>query len=241
MAATYPDLLASGVTDVGRFDQFDLMAGDGPIVDDQGQSADGVAWLQFQVLMRNADGRLVPLTTVGDYAVGSYVVGAQPTAGDTITVNGVALTFRAAPTLPDEIAIGATATDTAANIAARLNLERERFNVSATSTGTTVNLVAEDVGTAGNAITIVEGVTGAGFTVSGATLSGANAAEDVPSGDAVAVAMQPVAAATPGAWGPVRVGGIFNHEALVWPVGLATLEQRKRAFDGTMLGCRQLL
>lgn len=241
MAATYPDLLAKGVDDLGRFDPFDLMAGDGPIVDDQGQAADGVAIVQFQVVMRNADGRLVPLTTVGDYAVGSYVVGGQPTAADTITVNGVVLTFRAAPTLADEIAIGATATETAENIAARLNLEPERFGVTASSTGTTVNLVAEDVGTAGNSITIVEGVTSASFTVSGATLTGANAAEDVPSGDAVGVAMQPVDAATPGAWFPVRVGGIFNHEALVWPVGLATLEQRKRAFDGTMLGCRQLL
>jgi hypothetical protein len=241
MAATYPDLLASGVTDLGRFDPFDLMAGEGPIVDDQGQAADGVAWLQFQVLMRNADGRLVPLTTAGDYAVGSYVVGGQPAAADVITINGVVLTFRVAPTLADEIEIGATATITAANIAARINEEVERFGVSATSAGTTVSLVAEDIGTAGNAITITETVTDAGFTVSGATLTGANAAEDVPSGDAVAVAMQPVAAATPGAWGPVRVGGIFNHEALVWPVGLATLEQRKRAFDGTMLGCRQLL
>lgn len=241
MAATYPDLLAKGVGSLGRFDPFDLMAGEGPIVDDQGQAADGVAILQFQVLTRDANGRLIPLVTTGDYATGSYVVGAQPTAADTITVNGVVLTFRAAPTLADEIAIGATAAETAANIAARINLEPERFHMTATASGTTVNLVSEEIGTAGNALTIAEGVTGAGFTVSGATLTGANAAEDVPSGNAVGVAMQPVPAATPGAYLPIRTAGIFNHEVLVWPAGLVTLEERKRAFDGTPMGVRQLL
>jgi hypothetical protein len=241
MAATYPPLLASGITDLGRFDQFDLYAGESDIVTDQGQAADAVAIVQFAVLMRDANGRLVPLTTAGDYAVGSYVVGGQPTAADTITVNGVVLTFRAAPTLADEIAIGSTATITAANIAARINLERERFKMSATSSGTTVSLVADEIGTAGNAITIVEGVTSASFTVSAATLTGANAAEDVPSGDAIAIAAQPVPAATPGAFLPIFTGGVFNHEALVWPVGLATLEQRKRAFDGSNIGVRQLL
>lgn len=242
MAATYPPLLASGVNDLGRFDQFDLYAGESDIVTDQGQAADGVAWTQFQVLMRDADGRLIPFTAPsGDYATGSYVVGGQPTAGDTITVNGIALTFRATPTLDDEIAIGGTTAITAQNIADVINADPERFNVVATVSGTTVTITAEDAGTAGNSITIVEGVTSASFTVSGATLSGANAAEDVPSGNAVAIAAQPVAAATPGGWGPVFTGGVFNHEALVWPANLATLDERKRAFDGTNIGVRQLL
>lgn len=240
MAATYPDLLASGVNSLGRHDPFDLMAGEGPIVDDTGQAADGVAISQFQVLMRTADGRLTPMTLTGDYATGSYVVGGQPTAADTITVNGVVLTFRAAPTLADEIAIGTDATATAVNIAARINLEPERFHMTATSSGTTVTLTSEEIGTAGNALTIVEGVTSASFTVSGATLTGADAAEDIPSRNAIGVAMQAVTAATPGPYLPIRVGGIFNHEALIWPAGLVTLEERKRAFDGTMLGVRQL-
>jgi len=243
MAATYPNLLASGVNDLGRFDQFDLYAGESEIVTDQGQTADGVAILQFQVLMRDADGRLIPWTAGGgNYATGSYVVGGQPTAADTITVNGVVLTFVAALTgAADEVLIGATTAETAANIADVINADPERFNVAATVSGTTVTLTAEDEGTAGNSITIAEGVTSASFTVSGATLSGANATGDIPSGNAVAIAAQPVAAATPGAWLPVFTGGVFNHEALVWPAAILTLDERKRAFDGTNIGVRQLL
>lgn len=241
MAASYPGLLAAGVTELGRFDQFDLYAGESDIVSDQGQAADGQAILQFQVLSRDADGRLIPMVLTGDYATGSYVVGGQPTAADTITVNGVVLTFRAAPTLADEIAIGSTATITATNIANRINLEPERFHMTAVASGTTVALTSEEIGTAGNALTIVEGVTSASFTVSGATLTGANAAEDVPSGNAIGIAAQPVAAATPGAMLPYFTGGIFNHQALVWPAGLVTIEERKRVFDGTNIGVRQLL
>lgn len=242
MAATYPPLLASGITDLGRFDQFDLYGGESDIVTSQGQTADGQAILQFQILMRDADGRLVPFTApAGDYATGSYVVGGQPSAADTITVNAIPLTFRVAPTLADEIAIGVDAATTAANIAARINLEPERFHMTAIATGTTVALTSEEIGTTGNSLAIAEGVTAAGFTVSGATLAGANAAEDVPSGNAIAIAAQAVAAVTPGAWLPVFTGGVFNHQALVWPANLNTLEERQRAFDGTNIGVRQLL
>lgn len=57
-------------------------------------------------------------------------------------------------------------------------------------------------------------------------------------GTAIAVTMQPI---LPNASGPIRVGGIFNHQALIWPVGVTTLAARKAAFDGTMIGVRQLL
>jgi hypothetical protein len=241
MAATYPNLLAGGVTALGRFDPFDLYGGESDIVTDQGQAADGVAILQFQVLTRDGDGRLIPFVAGTDYATGSYVVGGQPTAADTITVNGVVLTFRAAPTLADEIAIGTDATATAANIAARINLEPERFHVSATSSGTTVSLIAEEIGVAGDTIAIAEGVTSASFTVSGATLTDSTTAENVLSGKAIGIAAQPVPATTPGVFLPIYTGGVFNHEALVWPAGIVTLDERKRAFDGTNIGVRQLL
>lgn len=41
--------------------------------------------------------------------------------------------------------------------------------------------------------------------------------------------------------GPSFVGGIFNHEALVWPVAIDTLDERKAAFAGTPIGVRKLL
>lgn len=234
MAATYPPLLASGITEGDRFDPFDLFAGDTPAVaTDQGQMADGVAATQFQVLMHDAEGKLVPLTTAGDFATGGYTVGGQPTAADTITINGEVITFVAADPGADEVLIDSTTTLTAANIRALINSDPEKYGVTASGTGTTVTLTAIAAGTAGNAITTVEGVTDAGFTVAGATLTGANAAEDVPSGNAVAIACQPVAAATPGAFVPVYVAGCFNHEALQWPAGLATLRTRKMAFESS--------
>lgn len=126
MAASYPPLLARGMTDEGRFDQFDLYGGESDIVTDQGQAADGVAIQQFQVLMRDVGGRYIP------FAVG-----------------------------------------------------------------------------AGNL--------------------------------AIGIAAQPVAALTPGAWLPIFTGGVFNHQALVWPAGVTTLAARKAIFDGSNIGVRQLL
>lgn len=243
MTASYPGLLAKGIDEVGRFDPFDLLAGESKVVTDQGQAADGVAISQFQVLMRDADGRLIPFTAPsGDYATGTITVGGQPANNATVTVNAIPLTFKTVLTgAADEVLIGATATDTATNIAAAINLDNERFNVAAVAAATVVTLTAEDIGTAGNSIALAEAVADAGFTVSGATLAGANAAEDVPSGNAIAIAAQAVPAATPGARFPVYTAGIFNHQALVWPANLVTLDERKRAFDGTPLGVRQLL
>lgn len=235
-ASTYPNLLAHGIDNAGDVPAvFELFAGDTPQpATDQGQAADGQAIQQFQVLMHDAEGKLVPMTTAGDYATGTITVGGQPADGETVTINGVAITFEAtAPAAAGQSLIGADTTETATNLRAVINDAPETYGVTASGTGTTVTLTAIAAGTAGNAITLAEAVTDAGFTVSGATLSGANAAEDVPSGNAVAVAAQAVAAATPGAFVPVYVAGCFNHEALVWPAGLATLRTRKMAFESS--------
>lgn len=232
--STYANLLAHGITSGGDVAApFELFAGDTPAPStDQGQMADGVAATQFQVLMHDAEGKLVALTTAGDYATGGYVVGGQPLAAATITVNGQVITFITTGTPDvDEVLVGATTALTAQAIRDVINSNPELYGVTASGTGTTVTLTAIAAGTAGNSIATLEGVADAGFTVAGATLTGANAAEDVPSGDATAIAAQPVAAETPGAFVPVYVAGCFNHEALTWPAGLATLRTRKLAFE----------
>lgn len=237
MTQTYPNLLTHGIDNAGDVGPlFELFAGDTPQpATDQGQAADGQAIAQFQVLMHDAEGKLVPLTTAGDFATGGYVVGGQPTAADTITVNGNVITFVANGVTPadDEVEIGATAAETAQNIRDRINGDPELYGSTASGTGTTVTLTAIAAGTAGNSVATLEGVTSASFTVAGATLTGANAAEDVPSGNAVAIAAQAVPAATPGAYVPVYVAGCFNHEALSWPAGLGTLRTRKLAFESS--------
>jgi len=233
-ASTYANLLAHGISPAGDVAPvFELFAGDTPKpATDQGQMADGVACSQFQVLMHDAEGKLVPLLTAGDYATGGYVVGGQPLAAASITVNGHVITFITSGTPDvDEVLVGATTALTAQGIRDVINSDPELYASTASGTGTTVTLTAIAEGTAGNSITTVETVADAGFTVAGATLTGANAAEDVPSGDATAVSCQAVAAATPGAFVPVYVAGCFNHEALLWPAGLATLRTRKLAFE----------
>lgn len=123
MAGSYPPLLAGGVTDLGRFDPFDLYGGESDIVTGQAQMTDGEGAVQFKV-MALAAGRLTAYT----------------------------------------------------------------------GTGT-----------------------------------------------AHAIMAQPVNATTPGGWGPIFTGGVFNHEALVWPAGTNTLALRQQAFAGTNIGVRQLL
>jgi hypothetical protein len=243
MAATYPPLLATGFTDQGRFDPFDLYGGESDIVTDQGEAATGQAIRQFEVLMRNADGKLVPWTSAGGgYATGLITVGGQPVAGETVTINGVAITFRAALTGTGvECLIGGTTVITASNLANAITANRETFQATASALDTVVTLAAEDVGTAGNSVTLVEAVGAAGFTVSGATLAGGSAAEDNPSLNAIGIAAQPLDAAATNRWFPYFTGGIFNHQALVWPAGFMSLEERKRAFDGSNIGVRQVL
>ena len=73
MAGSYPDLLAHGVEDAGRFDQFDLYAGSGPWNTTQMQVADGLAIEQFQVLALFG-GKLVAATDSNQ----AFAVAAQP-------------------------------------------------------------------------------------------------------------------------------------------------------------------
>jgi Bacteriophage lambda head decoration protein D len=74
MAGSYPDLLAHGVEDAGRFDQFDLFAGSGPWNTTQMQVADGLAVEQFQVLAADNTGHLIEYSS-GQTAV---AIAAQP-------------------------------------------------------------------------------------------------------------------------------------------------------------------
>lgn len=232
MTQTYPNLRASGVSNSGDVPAvFELFAGDTPQpATDQGQAADGQAITQFQVLMHDAEGKLIPMTISDNYSTGGYVVGGQPTAADYVTINGHAITFISSGTPDvDEVLIGSTTAETATRLRAVINSDPELYGVTAAGTGTTVTLtaIAQGVG----AITTTENVTSGSFTVAGATLTGGDVTADVPSNDATAISCQAVAAETPGAFVPVYVAGCFNHEALLWPDGLATLRTRKLAFE----------
>jgi hypothetical protein len=368
MTASYPALLAKGVDIAGRFDQFDLLAGEDDIVTGQAQVADGVAIKQFQLLTYDDDGKLIPWAATSEHSTAELTFTGQPTDQDTVTINGVAITFETAPTDAADVQIS-TVDDvgTVANLVALINGTPDGTNsstlfptygtaplagtgVTATvdTTGLIVTLHAIVEGSAGNAITVAEstnnmtitkamggatadhasgtltfggvsvntqtvtingtvvtfttaaadgtantaqvggtatasaqnlkatinafpgdfGVTASGDgavlaltaiaegaagnlvtlahsntvpTLSGTTLTGGAIAEADSFRRPYAIAAQPVAAATPGVYIPFYQGGVFNHEALIWPDDVATLAQRRRAVAGTGLYIGQLL
>lgn len=229
-ASTYANLRAHGIDSAGDVAPvFELFAGDTPkVATDQGQMADGVACSQFQVLMHDAEGKLIPFTISDNYNTGTVNITGIQTAADTVTINGNVITFITTGTPDvDEVLTSATIADTATRLAAVINSDPELYGATAVAAAGVVTLTSIAQGTAG---AIVVSESAANLTVSG-NLSGGDATADVPSNDATAVSCQAVAAATPGAFVPVYVAGCFNHEALLWPAGLATLRTRKLAFE----------
>jgi hypothetical protein len=268
----YPNMLAYGVELRGRYDPFDLFAGEKDIVTSQAQAADGQAIEQFQVVAFDINGRLVPWGSLDGVASQTVTFAAQPTAGDTIVVNGVSIEFIAPTGVPvgNQVSIGATAIATATNLAAFINgtpnsvdpytLYPTDGTEPAAGVGVTavqgstpgaepwepstptdvLTLYAIEPGTAGNAISLTAAGTSPP-TLGGADLAGGVAEVDTEAAKPIGCAAQPIPATTPGAWGPYFSGGVFNHQALIWPATCATLAQRKRAVAGTDFSIGQLL
>ena len=107
-------------------------------------------------------------------ASGTYVFTGNPAADDTITVNGVVFTFKAAVTGANQILIGADQDATGVNTAAALEASTDdRVSMAdyAFNAGTnTLTITHKSTGAGGNGFTIAENSTA--ITVSGATLSG---------------------------------------------------------------------
>lgn len=192
MAATYPSLLATGMTPAGRFDPFDLFITAPEMGSPSGQAADGQALRQFELVMFDVDGRLVPWGASGEHSTANIVLTGQPSNADTVTINGVVLTFKTTATLAADVQIGATAAATAANLAAVINGTNDSVNdntglttygtvplagtgvtASVDATGLIVTVSAVQSGTGGNALTLAESASN--LTVSSATLTGAEA------------------------------------------------------------------
>jgi hypothetical protein len=83
MAASYPDLLAHGIAEEGRFDPFQLYSGSGPWNTTAAQAADGQAIVQFQVLGLDASHRLVPFDPAALTPMKVYGIAAQPVDAST--------------------------------------------------------------------------------------------------------------------------------------------------------------
>lgn len=104
----------------------------------------------------------------------TFTTGA-PVNDDSVTVNGVAFTFKTVPAGPNQIAIPASinAAATALRDAINNSIDPAVSQVTASAATGVVTITADDAGTAGNAITLAKvAATPANLTVSGATLSG---------------------------------------------------------------------
>lgn len=99
-------------------------------------------------------------------ASGTVTFAAAAENNDTVTINGVVFTFKTAPDASDkkEVALGSTATESVANLAAAIN-EVSTY-VSAASSAGVVTCTAKEYGAAGNNITLAASAATAG-TMSG--------------------------------------------------------------------------
>ena len=125
------------------------------------------------------------LTEVGgSAATGSITIATNPSDGDTVTVNGVVVTFKTSGATGNQVNIGASAGATATALAAFLNASSlAGLSVATYAANASAVTVTYDVkGTAGNNFTLASGQ--ASVTVSGAKLSGGTASSskrvDVP-------------------------------------------------------------
>jgi phage tail sheath gpL-like len=103
-------------------------------------------------------------------ATATITVAGIPTAGQTITINGVVYTFSDTATNPFEILIASPAFTTSIATAISSTINSKDKNVVSTKSGSVVTLYALSLREEGNAITLT--TTAGNLTLSGATLSG---------------------------------------------------------------------
>jgi phage tail sheath gpL-like len=113
-------------------------------------------------------------------ASGTITLSGVGAANDTILINGVTFTAQASGATGNQWNVGASATLSAANIAAAINASASALvnqHVTASAASGVVTIRAAIAGLAGNAVTIAKGVdAGTVMTVSGARLTGGVAA-----------------------------------------------------------------
>lgn len=131
----------------------------------------------------------VNLTFEGSLASGTVTLTSNSLDGQTVTINGRTYTFKTTLTIAlNEIQIGTTSTDTAANLKAAINGEgalgtnysvgtEKLAGVIATAASNVITITATLPGTQGNSIGLTSG--GAGVSVSGSSLAGG---ADAPAG-----------------------------------------------------------
>lgn len=111
------------------------------------------------------------VATGGVKATGTITV-ATAANGDAVTINGQTFTYRTAPVLPTDVAIGGSANISAQNLLNAINLVGGSAIVAAkySLATATITVTYDEFGTKGNAFTLAK--TGSSVTISGPTLTG---------------------------------------------------------------------
>lgn len=116
-------------------------------------------------------------------ATGTITFSGVGAADDTVLINGVTFTAKASGATGNEWNVGASATLSAAALAAAINASATALvsgHVTASAASGVVTITAKDPGVLGNAITIAEGVDGSShMAVSGARLTGGTEGTEV--------------------------------------------------------------
>lgn len=99
--------------------------------------------------------------------------GGQPTAGDTITLGGVAITFVASGATGAQVNIGATASNTASALVTYINTNSTTLRMRASAASTVVTIISMVGGVAANSVTIAK--SGTYPSLSSGTFSGGTA------------------------------------------------------------------
>jgi len=144
-------------------------------------------------------------------------------AADTLTVNGIALTFVAVSPVGNEILVGPTVAQTAANLQTFLqNSVNASLTVATYSTASTLTTITyKTTGTAGNGFTLAK--SSSHITLSGATLSGGTVASSVGYAttgisDQLKLSQSTDQALVPGydAETPVQCAAILTNKSAAW-------------------------
>lgn len=214
-----------------------------PVTEDFPVAAD-VEIPVFSVVGEGTDGNLA-LATYGSQqakaATGALTFSGVGTADDTITVGSVTYTLKAAPTtVANQVKIGATAAETAANLIAAVNKAAGGGTAYGSNTvahpdvqaeslgGAIVGITAKVPGLAGNALATTE--TGTNTSFGAATLTGGEDAFGVKPIGITTAAVYDVNTAQRVA---VYRAGNFNPAALNWHASFDTDAKKAVAFRGS--------
>lgn len=248
------DTMLAGNGTLGSFTPVQLRAGEQDFVTDRARVKIGQVLEQHTVIAFDGDGLIVAwdpdASGIGaEYAKGTVTFStAVPVGDDTVTINGVVFTFKAANPDADEneVLIGGTLNATAANLAAAINARNEAnpevMEVSAKANAAVVTVRANVPGADGNAITLAKNAaTPANVTVSGGTLASGASSEGTAGGVLLHAIDTSPAGLNKEVFAPYISGGFLNHEALVWPDGVEGLPARRAAFAGTNISIGSVL